>query len=50
MESIVDALELFKRSEYGEKLKTQLTSNSIPPGHEDLLAFLYDQIIEFGKL
>ena len=46
MESIMDALEQFKSYGYTERLKTQITLKSIPPEHEDLLAFLYDQIIE----
>ena len=50
MESIMDGLELFKSRGYAEKLKTQITSDSIPHGHEDLLAFLYDQIINIWKL
>ncbi|KAF8686821.1 hypothetical protein AX14_003780, partial [Amanita brunnescens Koide BX004] len=44
-ESIMDALEQFKNHGYAEKLKTQITSLSIPHGHKDLLAFLYDQIV-----
>jgi hypothetical protein len=46
MESIMEVLEQFKSYGYIEKLKTQITLDSIPPGHEDLLAFLYDQIIK----
>jgi hypothetical protein len=46
MESIMDGLEQFKSYGYAEKLKTQITLDSIPPGHEDLLAFLYEQIIK----
>ena len=41
----MDALEQFKTHGYAEQLKTQITSDSIPLGHEDLLAFLYNQII-----
>jgi hypothetical protein len=45
IESIMDAMEQFKTCGYAEKIKTQIPSHSIPPGDEDLLAFLYDQII-----
>ena len=45
MESIMDALEQFKTHGYAEKLKTHITCDSIPPRHEDVVAFLYDQII-----
>ena len=45
MESVMDALEQFKTHGYAEQLKTQITSDSIPLGHEDLLAFLYNQIV-----
>ena len=42
----MDALEQFKNHGYAEKIKTQITSLSIPHGHkDDLLAFLYDQIV-----
>ena len=51
----MDALEQFKNhgyaeklknNGYAEKLKTQITALSIPHGHkDDLLAFLYDQIV-----
>ena len=44
-ESITDALKQFKSHGYAKKLKTQITSESIAFGHEDLLAFLHDQII-----
>ena len=43
-ESIMEALQQFKSHGYAEKLKIHLTSDSIPPEHEDLLAFLYDKI------
>jgi hypothetical protein len=45
-ESIMDALAQLKSYGYAERLKTWVTSDSIPPGQEGLLAFLYDQIIE----
>ena len=41
----MDALEQFKTHGYAEKLKTHITCDSIPPRHEDVVAFLYDQII-----
>ena len=41
----MDALEDFKSHRYAKILKTQITSDSIPLGQENLLAFLYDQII-----
>ena len=51
IESIKDAMEQFKTCGYAEKIKTQITSHSIPlSGDEDLLAFLYDQIINIWKL
>lgn len=40
----MEALQQFKSHGYAEKLKIHLTSDSIPPEHEDLLAFLYDKI------
>ena len=44
-ESVMDTFKQFKRQGYVEKLKLKITSESIPSNHEDLLAFLYDQII-----
>lgn len=44
-EAGMEALEQFKSHGYAERLKTQITSDSIPQRHEDLLAFLYDQVI-----
>ena len=49
-QSVMDAFEQFKSCGYTYKLKTQITSESIALGHEDLLAFLYDQIIKIWKL
>ena len=43
--SIVDALDQFKKEGYVEKLKAQITSEAIPTGHNDLVQFLYDQVI-----
>ena len=40
----MDALEQFKSYGHAEKLKTEITLDSIPPGHQDLLTFLYEQI------
>ena len=44
VESIKDAVDQFKSHGYAEKLKTQITSDSIPHKHEDIFAFLYNQI------
>jgi hypothetical protein len=44
-EAIQDALEQFKSHGYAEKLRSQITSDSIPDRYEDLFVFLYDQII-----
>ncbi len=41
----MDALEQFKRQNHVEKLKTQITSESIPSNHKELITFLYFQII-----
>ena len=41
---IVDALAQFKRGGYVEKLKTSITSESLPSDNDDLLAFLCNQI------
>ena len=43
--SIMDAFEQFKSDGYVEKLKAQITSTSVPSRHQDLLEFLYNQII-----
>ena len=45
IESVMDALDQFKSHGYAEKLKSQITLDTIPPRHEDLLIFLYDQIV-----
>jgi hypothetical protein len=42
-QSIVDALDEFISGEYAKKLKTGITSEFLPSGHQDLLVFLYDQ-------
>ena len=44
-ESVMDAFKQSKSHGYVQKLMTQITSESIALKHEDLLAFLYDQII-----
>jgi len=44
-ESVMHTFKQFKRQGYVEKLKLKITSESIPSNYEDLLAFLYDQII-----
>jgi hypothetical protein len=45
IESIMEAFGQFKSCGYAEKLKAQITLDSIPAGHEDLLTFLYHQIV-----
>ena len=40
---IMDALAKFKGDGYVEKLKTNITSESLPSDDEDLLAFLCNQ-------
>ena len=44
-ESLKEALESFKKDGYIEKLKTQITSESMPSNKEDMLEFLYNLII-----
>ncbi len=44
--SIMDALDQFKREGYVEKLKTCITSLSLPSNHQDLYGFLYDLIAQ----
>ena len=44
-DAIRDAVEQFKGCEYVEKLKNQITYKSLPPGHQDLCTFLYNQIV-----
>ena len=41
---IRDALDQFKKHNYADKLKTCITSESMPSDQEALSAFLYDQI------
>jgi hypothetical protein len=43
--SIIDAMDKFKKQGYVKKLKAQITSEAMPTGHDDLVQFLYDQII-----
>ena len=42
--SIMDALAQFRREGYMEKLKTSITSESLPSDKRDLLKFLYNEI------
>jgi hypothetical protein len=49
-ESIMEATQQFKSHGYAEKLKIHLTSDSMPLGHEDMLAFLYDKINNILKI
>jgi hypothetical protein len=44
-DSIMDSLDHFKSHGYMENLESQITSESLPPEHQDLLAFLLDQVI-----
>jgi hypothetical protein len=41
---IMDALAKFKKDGYVEKLKANITSESLPSDNEDLLVFLHNQI------
>ena len=41
---ILGALDQFKTEGYVEKLKTSITSESLPSNKDDLLEFLYNQI------
>ena len=43
--SFEEALEPFKKGGYIEKLKTQITPESMPSNKKDLLEFLYNLII-----
>jgi hypothetical protein len=45
-ELIVEALDQFKRDGYVEKLKTCITSVSLPSNHQDLHGFIYDLIAQ----
>jgi hypothetical protein len=45
-QSIMDALNQFKREGYVKKLKTCITSASLPSDHQDLHKFLYDLIAQ----
>ena len=46
-ESMMDALIQFEQEDYAEKLKAQITS--IPSDEDDLVGFLYDQVIHICK-
>ena len=39
---IREALALFKRDDYVEKLKANITSEALPSNNQDLLAFMYN--------
>jgi hypothetical protein len=41
----VKALDEFTQQDYVEKIKTQITSESLPSDKEELLAFLYEKAI-----
>jgi hypothetical protein len=43
-QSILGALNQFKRDGYVKRLKSCITSESLPSCHQNLSAFLYDQI------
>ena len=43
-ELILDALDQFRAEGYVEKLKTSITSESLPSNKDDLLEFLHNQI------
>jgi hypothetical protein len=43
-QSIRDALDQFKRQDYTDRLKTCITSESMPSDQEALSTFLYDNI------
>lgn len=46
-DALVDAWEQFKQQGYAEKLKTKITSDSVPAPSDDekLVAFLYNMVI-----
>ncbi len=41
--SIMEASHQFKRGGYVEKLKSYITSNSLPSGYDDLVPFMFAQ-------
>lgn len=47
---IRDALAEFKRAGYVDKVKACITPESLPSGHEELLAFLYHQITDIAGM
>ena len=49
-ESIVQALEDFQKAQCEGKLKTQITSESIPAETENLLTYLFDHIISHDSI
>ena len=44
-QSIMDALDQFKKEDYVRKLKAHITPEAITTRHDDLVQFLYDQAI-----
>ena len=46
-ESIMDALAQFRRKGYVERLKTSITSESLPSNEDDLLEFLLNKVTHF---
>ncbi len=45
---LTETLEQFKRKKHVEKLKSQITSTSLPSDSGDLLTFLHKQITSFS--
>ena len=44
-DSIMDTLDQFKKEGYVEKLKAHITCEAITTRHDDLVQFLYDQVV-----
>lgn len=45
----MDALIQFEKEDYVKKLKMHITLESMPSSKEDLVGFLYDQVIHICK-
>lgn len=45
--SVADAFNQFNKQGHAEKLRTQITSKSLPSGCENLFEFLYSLITHF---
>ena len=45
-QSIMNALDQFRGEGYVRKQEISITSESLPSNHQDLLAFLYNQITD----